>query len=263
VALIDANIGLILHAVGQYSLSLQFFEKSLELNNKFFGDKSLKVALSYHLVARTQSCMGDFRGALKNEKETFSIYKSQLGPEHEKTKEADECLRHLTQQAVVMAKKLSEAFNGRGMLGMPPIQIQPPSMTNVLDLLNIINGILYVQITPAEIEKVRLELEKGHAKALKERVKNESMSVLDKSKEIEDKNDESDAKTESEESETSDNASEGSEVKIEEIESIIKGKIEARDGQEANGKSTGIEKNITSEVCSDVKSEEEEETASR
>lgn len=263
VALIDANIGLILHAVGQYSLSLQFLEKSLELNNKFFGDKSLKVALSYHLVARTQSCMGDFRGALKNEKETFSIYKSQLGPEHEKTKEADECLRHLTQQAVVMAKKLSEAFNGRGMLGMPPIQIQPPSMTNVLDLLNIINGILYVQITPAEIEKVRLELEKGHAKALKEKVKNESMSVLDKSKEIEDKNDESDAKTESEESETSDNASEGSEVKIEEIESIIKGKIEARDGQEANGKSTGIEKNITSEVCSDVKSEEEEGTASR
>ncbi|CAL4122447.1 unnamed protein product [Meganyctiphanes norvegica] len=169
VALIDSNIGLILHAVGQYNISLQFLEKSLSLNIKFFGETSLKVALSYHLVARTQSCMGDFRGALKNEKETFTIYKAQLGPEHEKTKEADECLRHLTQQAVVMAKKISEAFTGRGTMGVPPIQIQTPSMTSVLELLNIINGILYVQITPQEIERVRQELEKGHAKALEEK----------------------------------------------------------------------------------------------
>lgn len=131
-ALIDSNIGLILHAVGQYSLSLQFLEKSLELHIKFFGEKSLKVALTYHLVARTQSCMGDFRSALKNEKETFTIYKCQLGPFHEKTKEADECLRHLTQQAVVMAKKINEAFNGQSRsntLGLPPIQVMCPLCT--------------------------------------------------------------------------------------------------------------------------------------
>ena len=29
-----------------------------------------------------------FRSALANEKETFTIYKTQLGPEHEKTKES-------------------------------------------------------------------------------------------------------------------------------------------------------------------------------
>lgn len=38
----------------------------------------MNVAVSYHLVARTQSCMGDFRSALNNEKETYSIYKSQV-----------------------------------------------------------------------------------------------------------------------------------------------------------------------------------------
>ena len=176
VALLDANIGLILHAVGQYSLSLQFLEKSLELNKRFYGEQSLKVALSYHLVARTQSCMGDFRSALRHEKETFGIYAATLGPEHDKTKEADECLRHLTQQAVQMAKKINEAsaatsaaYQGRGggssSLGLPPIQIQAPSMSSVLELLNIINGILYVQITPQEIERVRAELERGHAEA--------------------------------------------------------------------------------------------------
>ena len=30
--------------------------------------------------------MGDFRSALQNERETFAIYKSQLGDEHDKTK---------------------------------------------------------------------------------------------------------------------------------------------------------------------------------
>ncbi len=105
-----------------------------------------------------------------------------LGDDHEKTKESSECLRHLTQQAVVMQKKMNEMYqvcaaktannkdkdsagHGRevthngpgtasvahstslaGQLGLPPIQIQPPTMASVLDMLNIINGILFVQI---------------------------------------------------------------------------------------------------------------------
>lgn len=69
---------MILHAVGQYELSLRFIEHALQLNLKYFGNKSMHVAVSYHLVARTQSCMGEFRAALNNEKETYSIYKSQV-----------------------------------------------------------------------------------------------------------------------------------------------------------------------------------------
>ena len=42
---------------------------------RFYGPKSLKVAMSYHLVARTQSCRGDFRSALASEKEAFTIYR--------------------------------------------------------------------------------------------------------------------------------------------------------------------------------------------
>lgn len=250
-ALIDSNIGLILHAVGQYNLSLQFLEKALELHIKFFGDKSLKVALSYHLVARTKSCMGDFRGALINEKETFTIYKTQLGPEHEKTKEADECLRHLTQQAVVMAKKISEAFNGRSTLGLPPIQIQPPSMTSVLEVLNIINGILYVQITSDEIERVRAELEKGHAKTLKEKSIDETNHGKDKKVENETKSEENDTK------------SEESDTKSEEGETQNMDKCEEREttSEESDIRSEEEESLKAMEV--DVKSEEEEEPASR
>jgi protein TIF31 len=94
------------------------------------------------LVARTQSCQGDFRGALSNEKETYGIYRLLLGEEHEKTKESSECLRHLTQQAVVLQKKMNEMVKGNASAMIPPIQIQSPSLSAVLEVLNIINGIV-------------------------------------------------------------------------------------------------------------------------
>jgi protein TIF31 len=161
VALIDSNIGLILHAVGEYEPSLKFLENALKLNIRFHGPKSLKVAVSYHLVARTQSCMGDFRSALQNERETFAIYNGQLGADHDKTKESSECLKHLTQQAVVLQTKMNEIYTGKSKTAtLPPIQIQAPSMTSVLDMLNIINGILFVQISQRDIENFKVEIEK-------------------------------------------------------------------------------------------------------
>ncbi|XP_065214882.1 clustered mitochondria protein homolog isoform X2 [Planococcus citri] len=160
VALLDSNISLILHAVGEYDLSLKFLHSSLALNKRFYGAKSLKVAVSYHLIARTLSCMGDFRAALSNEKETYSIYKHQLGENHDKTKESSECLRHLTHQAVILQKKMNEICNGKTGFSLPPIQIQPPSMGNVLDMLNAINGILFVQISSQDIENLKAEMEK-------------------------------------------------------------------------------------------------------
>lgn len=156
-----------MHAVGEYELSLRFLEHALALNIKYYGKTSLKVAVSYHLVARTQSCMGDFRSALNNEKETYAIYKTQviikdvfiwidawnitlpqqLGETHEKTKESSECLRLLTQQAVFLQKKMNNLYsNGKITSNLPPIHIQPPTMGSVLDMLNAINGILFVQI---------------------------------------------------------------------------------------------------------------------
>lgn len=178
VALIDSNIGLILHAVGEYEPSLKFLEKALELNIRFHGPKSLKVAVSYHLVARTQSCMGDFRSALQNERETFAIYKSQLGDEHDKTKESSECLKHLTQQAVVLQKKMNEIYTGKSKTAtLPPIQIQAPSMTSVLDMLNIINGILFVQISPRDIENFKVEYEKRQQQSESEQNEADSKAI--------------------------------------------------------------------------------------
>lgn len=152
---LQSNIGLILHAIGEYDSSLRFLEHALALNLHYFGRRHLKVALSYHLVARTLSCMGDFRGALSNEKETYAIYKRELGEGHEKTKESSECLRHLTNQAVVLQKKMNEIYKGNVSAVIPPIQIQPPSISAVLEMLNVINGILFLQISAADVENLK------------------------------------------------------------------------------------------------------------
>lgn len=181
----QSNISLILHAVGEYESSLRFLEHALSLNRRYHGPSSLKVAVSYHLVARTQSCMGDFRAALNHEKETYAIYKQQLGEEHEKTKESSDCLRHLTQQAVVLQKKMNEIYTGKSGVSLPPIQIQPPSMGSVLDMLNVINGILFVQISQQDIENFKAEIEKrqkeqtpeGTVKAIEGEKKEDSLSA--------------------------------------------------------------------------------------
>jgi protein TIF31 len=71
----QSNIALILHAVGEYELSLRFAERALGVTCAVHGPRSLKAAVARHLLARTLSCLGDFRQALQHEKETYSIYK--------------------------------------------------------------------------------------------------------------------------------------------------------------------------------------------
>ncbi|XP_050680799.1 clustered mitochondria protein homolog isoform X2 [Leptidea sinapis] len=159
-ALLDSNIALILHAVGEYELSLRFAERALAVTSSTHGPRSLKAAVARHLLARTLSCLADFRTALAHEKETYTIYKTLLGEKHEKTRESSECLRHLTQQAVVVQKRLAEAYAKSPAPLPPPIHVQPPAMASVIDMLNLINGILFVQISPQDIEQFKAEIEK-------------------------------------------------------------------------------------------------------
>jgi protein TIF31 len=160
IPLIDTNIGLMLHAVEDYEKSLIFLQNALRLNIKFFGSSSLKVALSNHLVARTHSCRGDFRSALALEKDSYSIYKLKLGENNERTLESNECLRHLTGQAVVFAKRMQEINRGEAR-SFPPIHIQPPSLNNLVETLNLVNGIFVIQISPEDIERLQMEIKRS------------------------------------------------------------------------------------------------------
>ncbi|XP_076823166.1 clustered mitochondria protein homolog isoform X2 [Clavelina lepadiformis] len=160
IALLDSNIGLVLHGVQEYDLSLRFLDEALKINMKYHGSKSLKAAISHHLVARAYSCKGEFRQALQHEKETYKLYRAQLGDEHEKTKESGECLRHLTQQAVTLQRTMNEIYKNGSSATIPPLQITPPSMHSVLDLMNVINGIIFIPLSPKDLETLRKEVKR-------------------------------------------------------------------------------------------------------
>uniref|UniRef100_A0A4X1UE46 Clustered mitochondria protein homolog n=1 Tax=Sus scrofa TaxID=9823 RepID=A0A4X1UE46_PIG len=169
-ALLDNNIGLVLHGVMEYDLSLRFLENALAVSTKYHGPKSLKVALSHHLVARVYESKAEFRSALQHEKEGYTIYKTQLGEDHEKTKESSEYLKCLTQQAVALQRTMNEIYRNGSSANIPPLKFTAPSMASVLEQLNVINGILFIPLSQKDLENLKAEVARRHQ--LQEAIKN-------------------------------------------------------------------------------------------
>ncbi|XP_026224731.1 clustered mitochondria protein homolog isoform X3 [Anabas testudineus] len=159
-ALLDSNIGLVLHGVMEYDLSLRFLENALTINTKYHGARSLKVALSHHLVARVYESKAEFRSALQHEKEGYTIYKNQMGEAHEKTKESSEYLKYLTQQAVALQRTMNEIYKNGSNASIMPLKFTAPSMASVLEQLNIINGIIFIPLSQKDLENLKAEVQR-------------------------------------------------------------------------------------------------------
>uniref|UniRef100_A0A672ZEN9 Clustered mitochondria protein homolog n=2 Tax=Sphaeramia orbicularis TaxID=375764 RepID=A0A672ZEN9_9TELE len=183
-ALLDSNIGLVLHGVMEYDLSLRFLENALTINTKYHGARSLKVALSHHLVARVYESKAEFRSALQHEKEGYTIYKNQMGEAHEKTKESSEYLKYLTQQAVALQRTMNEIYKNGSNASIMPLKFTAPSMASVLEQLNIINGIIFIPLSQKDLENLKAEVQRRQQ--LQELGKNEEPTE-DTPLELEDK----------------------------------------------------------------------------
>ncbi|XP_048859564.1 clustered mitochondria protein homolog isoform X2 [Brienomyrus brachyistius] len=159
-ALLDSNIGLVLHGVMEYDLSLRFLENALLINTKYHGPRSLKVALSHHLVARVYESKAEFRSALQHEKEGYTIYKNQVGEAHEKTKESSEYLKTLTQQAVALQRTMNEIYKNGSSASIMPLKFTAPTMASVLEQLNVINGIIFIPLSQKDLENLKAEVQR-------------------------------------------------------------------------------------------------------
>ncbi|KAM7399435.1 hypothetical protein PAMP_018708 [Pampus punctatissimus] len=159
-ALLDSNIGLVLHGVMEYDLSLRFLENALTINTKYHGPRSLKVALSHHLVARVYESKAEFRSALQHEKEGYTIYKNQMGEAHEKTKESSEYLKYLTQQAVALQRTMNEIYKNGSNASIMPLKFTAPSMASILEQLNIINGIIFIPLSQKDLDNLKAEVQR-------------------------------------------------------------------------------------------------------
>lgn len=161
-ALLDCNIGLVLHGVMECGLSLRYLESALAINSKYHGAKSLKVALSHHLIARVYESKAEFRTALQHEKECYTIYRNQLGEQHEKTKESSEYLKHLTQQAVALQRTMNEIYKNGSSANIMPLKFPAPNMASVLEHMNIVNGILFIPLSQKDLENLKAEVQRRH-----------------------------------------------------------------------------------------------------
>ncbi|XP_022594435.1 clustered mitochondria protein homolog [Seriola dumerili] len=171
VALLDSMLGLVLHGLMEYELSLKFLQNALNLTSKYRGATSLRHAHSHHLLATVYETKGEFRSALQHEKEAYSIYKSQVGENHDSTKESSEYLKSLTQQAVVLQKAINHIYSNTPSACIPPPKFSTPSLPAILQQLNLTCGIILIPLSAKEVADLRTEI-KGKEKLQVEELEN-------------------------------------------------------------------------------------------
>ncbi|XP_005170337.2 clustered mitochondria protein homolog isoform X2 [Danio rerio] len=157
-ALLDSKIGLVLHSMMACELALKFLENALLLTSKYQGPSSLKLAQSHHLLAKVYESKGDFRVALKHEKERYGIYKKQVGEAHEKAQESSEYLKHLTHQAVILQKTMNWIYKTGSDTNISPLNLNSPSRVWIVEQLNLVTGIVLIPLS--DLEKLRTGAQK-------------------------------------------------------------------------------------------------------
>ncbi|XP_017559847.1 clustered mitochondria protein homolog isoform X1 [Pygocentrus nattereri] len=162
-ALLDSKIGLVLHGVMECDLALRFLESALALTSKYQGPGSLKVAQSHHLLAKVYESKGDFRSALRHEKERYMIYRNQVGEAHEKTRESSEYLKHLTNQAVILQRTMNMIYKNSSGANITPLKLTAPSRLWIVEQLNLVTGIVLIPLSNKDLETLRVNPQKTAA----------------------------------------------------------------------------------------------------
>ncbi|XP_074637547.1 clustered mitochondria protein homolog [Acropora palmata] len=187
-ATFDSNIGLILHGQREFKISEMFLEKALDVQLKYHGSESVHTAMSFHLVARAKACISDYRAALNAEKTAFAIYSSKFGESDSRTRESSEYLKHCTQQAVIMQKKLNEicgkgtikAAENRKPAGHMSAAVLPQDKENISHLMGYLTGLQGVHpASTSSIKDIASEVKKTPKDEAQALVKGQESEVLE------------------------------------------------------------------------------------
>ncbi|KAM4709460.1 clustered mitochondria protein homolog [Discoglossus pictus] len=235
-ATLDSNIGVVLQAVLECDLSLRFLHKALEINKKYYGNKSLEVALSYHLIALVYTSKAEFRTAMQHEKETYTIYKALLGDFHEYTKESSTFLKHVTQQAVNLQRTMNEIYKNGSFANIPQVQITPLGIETLVQQLNLINGIVRINISYREPQK-QDSIDSTQGNELLQALVKESDDQMPGNKDPKTDREEPNENSEKSNADTEEPNSESQEQKAEETKGDAKGDIPEADTEEPTAES--------------------------
>ena len=98
------NAAVMLQHLRRYHDSRLWFQASLRISEEVFGKQSPNTATLLYQLAQALALDQDSKGAVNCMREAYNIYLSTLGPEDKNTKEAENWLEQLTQNAVSIAK---------------------------------------------------------------------------------------------------------------------------------------------------------------
>lgn len=98
------NAAVMLQHMKQYPESRRWFEASLTVCENLFGRQSINSATVLFQLAQALALDQDSKAAVNIMREAYTIFNQQLGPEDRNTKEAENWLEQLTQNAVSIAK---------------------------------------------------------------------------------------------------------------------------------------------------------------
>ena len=107
------NAAVMLQSLKFYAESRRWFEASLAVCEDLFGRQTINTATILFQLAQALALDHDAKGAVNRMREAYSIFHSALGPDDRNTKEAENWLEQLTQNAVSIAKHAKDIQNRR------------------------------------------------------------------------------------------------------------------------------------------------------
>ncbi|KAL7271967.1 Intracellular distribution of mitochondria [Rhizina undulata] len=102
------NVAVMLQALKHYTDSRKWFEASLKVCEDIFGKTSPNTATLSFQLAQALALDNDSKGAVNRMRDAYNVFLAELGPNDRNTKEAENWLEQLTQNAVTIAKQAKD-----------------------------------------------------------------------------------------------------------------------------------------------------------
>ena len=112
------NAAVMLQHLRDYHESRLWFEASLKICEEVYGKHSLNAATLLFQLAQALALDKDSKGAVNQMRESYNIFLNELGPNDKNTKEAENWLEQLTQNAVSLAKQAKDIATRRVRAGI-------------------------------------------------------------------------------------------------------------------------------------------------
>jgi len=110
------NAAVMLQSLKQFHESRLWFEASLDICEEVAGKQSINTATLLFQLAQALTLDQEPKTAVSKMRESYSIFKNELGPENQNTKEAEMWLETLTHNAVNQAKQQASLQQNRRIL---------------------------------------------------------------------------------------------------------------------------------------------------